>query len=79
MKSSKYLYLLTFHSKNIEKSQISLNQKEQLVYNLIKSNQINSSNLKHVTLEDILNVSYQPNKSKSELSFLSSLPQNTLP
>lgn len=39
---------------------MSLNKKEQLVYNLIQNNSINKSNLKHVTLEDILNVSYQP-------------------
>ncbi|CAD8065516.1 unnamed protein product [Paramecium sonneborni] len=58
---------------NINKSSISLSQKEQLVYNIIKSQTKTLSPKQHVILDDVLNISYQPNNKKTNLSILSSI------
>ncbi|CAD8159799.1 unnamed protein product [Paramecium octaurelia] len=58
---------------NINKSSISLSQKEQLVYNIIKSQTKTLSPKQHVILDDVLNISYQPNNKKGNLSILSSI------
>ncbi|CAD8071651.1 unnamed protein product [Paramecium sonneborni] len=58
---------------NINKSQISLSQKEQLVYNLIKSQTKTLSPKQHVILDDVLNISDQLNNKKVNQSILSSI------